>query len=206
MDHYYVNNYKLKHNENQFNFTLLGNTLNFITDNGVFSKKTIDFGTRTLLEAIDSLFNDENIDKSSSILDLGCGYGAIGLSIAKKYSQCCVDMVDVNERAISLAKRNAILNDINNVHIGVSNVYNGVHKKYGLIVTNPPIRAGKSVVKKFVGNSKEHLLSNGVCLAVIQKKQGALSIKKYLETIFLNCRIIYKNKGYFVLKSVNYEK
>lgn len=112
-NYYYSSNPDVEHKEKKWNFELLGNNIHFTTDNGVFSKNTVDFGTRVLLETIDANLDLDN----KKILDMGCGYGPIGLSIAKAYPNSQVDMVDVNELALELAKKNAANNNINNVKI-----------------------------------------------------------------------------------------
>ena len=177
---------------------MLGNNIHFTTDNGVFSKNTVDFGTRVLLETIDANLDLDN----KKILDMGCGYGPIGLSIAKAYPNSQVDMVDVNELALELAKKNAANNNINNVKIFKSSQYEDINETdYDLIITNPPIRAGKYVVHVILAWSKQHLNLGGSIVAVIQKKQGAPSAIKKLNEVFENCQTLNKKKGYFILQS-----
>lgn len=196
-NYYYSANPDVVHAPKQFTFTLLGNDLLFTTDNGVFSKKTIDFGSRVLIEAA----GKENL--GSKILDLGCGYGPIGLALAKKNPQANVEMVDVNELALDLAKQNAALNGLRNVNIHQSNIYDKVQAAdFTAIITNPPIRAGKDVVHTMLTEAKEHLATGGMVLAVLQKKQGAPSAKKKMTEVYGNCQIIAKDKGYYILQSI----
>lgn len=163
-----------------------------------FQKNTVDFGTRVLLETIDANLDLDN----KKILDMGCGYGPIGLSIAKAYPNSQIDMVDVNELALELAKKNAANNNINNVEIFKSSQYEDINETdYDLIITNPPIRAGKDVVHGILAGSKQHLNSGGSIVAVIQKKQGAPSAIKKLNEVFENCQTLNKKKGYFILQS-----
>ncbi len=191
-NYYYSSNPDVEHKE------LLGNKIHFTTDNGVFSKNTVDFGTRVLLETIDANLDLDN----KKILDMGCGYGPIGLSIAKAYPNSQVDMVDVNELALELAKKNAANNNINNVKIFKSSQYEDINETdYDLIITNPPIRAGKDVVHGILAGSKKHLNLGGSIVAVIQKKQGAPSAIKKLNEVFENCQTLNKKKGYFILQS-----
>ena len=123
-NYYYSSNPDVEHKEKKWNFELLGNNIHFTTDNGVFSKNTVDFGTRVLLETIDANLDLDN----KKILDMGCGYGPIGLSIAKAYPNSQVDMVDVNELALELAKKNAANNNINNVKIFKSSQYEDINE------------------------------------------------------------------------------
>lgn len=146
---------------------------------------------------------DANLDlDNKKILDMGCGYGPIGLSIAKAYPNSQVDMVDVNELALELAKKNAANNNINNVKIFKSSQYEDINETdYDLIITNPPIRAGKDVVHGILAGSKQYLNLGGSIVAVIQKKQGAPSAIKKLNEVFENCQTLNKKKRYFILQS-----
>ena len=197
-NYYYSKNPDVKHDEQTWDFELLGNKLTFITDNGVFSKRTVDFGSRLLIESFEV---DDQIE--GSILDVGCGYGPIGLSIAKKYTERIIDMVDVNELALSLAQKNAEKNNIMNVNIKISDIYQQVEKNdYAAIISNPPIRSGKKIVHSILKEAYEHLQKNGKIMIVIQKKQGAPSAQKKLKEVFGNCTVVAKEKGYFILKSI----
>ncbi|WP_455682594.1 class I SAM-dependent methyltransferase [Thomasclavelia sp.] len=196
MKHYYTNNEDLESSPEQFIYRYQEKELTFISDNGVFSKKMIDYGSRVLLDTI-------KIDNSKkSLLDVGCGYGTFGVSLKSAYPFLKVEMVDVNERAINLTKKNLQINNLN-AEVYISNIYDNVSGKYDLIVTNPPIRAGKEIVTKILIEAKDHLNYNGEIWVVIQKKQGAPSAKKNLEKVFGNVTIEKKDKGYYILKAVN---
>lgn len=195
---YFENNPELEHQIRNWDFTLLGNKIKFQTDSGVFSRSTVDFGSRTLIDAVDySALTD------GKILDLGCGYGPIGLSIAKAYPNKEIIMSDVNLRAIELVKKNADINNIKNIEVLESSVYDNISQKFAAILTNPPIRAGKDIVSAMVKNGVDHLLPGGSIWVVIQKKQGAPSIKKLMEEIYGNVEVVTKNKGYYILKSLS---
>ncbi|MDR2833536.1 MAG: class I SAM-dependent methyltransferase [Streptococcaceae bacterium] len=194
---YFENTPDTKHDYKEFTFELRGNKLIFQTDSNVFSKSTIDFGSRVLIDA----FDDEKII-DGDVLDVGAGYGPIGLSIAKSTGRT-VDMVDVNERALDLARKNAERNLINNVNIYTSSIYDGVEKTdYAAILSNPPIRAGKNVVHEILLKAYEHLKPGGALLIVIQKKQGGPSAKAKMEEIFGNVEVLTKEKGYFIFQSI----
>jgi 16S rRNA (guanine1207-N2)-methyltransferase len=193
--HYYTNNVDAQSSEKEFEYTLKGQKLKFITDIGVFSKTGVDFGSRLLIET----FTESDLE--GKILDVGCGYGPIGLTLAKVYPNRDVNMVDVNLRAIELSKRNAQINKISNVKVFESFCYENVEGAFAAVVSNPPIRAGKRVVHAIIEEAKEYLLKEGELWIVIQKKQGAPSAQKKMMEIYGNCEVIDKEKGYFILMS-----
>lgn len=189
MSHYFTNDINLKHNVDKKNVVINGKEFTFFTDNGVFSKKGLDFGTRTLLESLPE-------DLKGDILDFGCGYGPIGIYLKKSYD-CEVDMLDINERSVSLAKKNADLNNAK-VNIFLSDIYSNVNKKYDYIVTNPPIRVGKQILYKILFDAKDYLKENGKIYLVINKDQGAKSLMKDLANSY-KVSLVNKNKGFFII-------
>ena len=191
MSHYFTNDY-VESKEVKTKCIIKDTELTLITDNGVFSKKGLDFGTRTLLETIDNI--------SGQVLDFGCGYGPIGIYLKKAYD-VEVDAVDVNERAMNLAKKNAELNKTN-INIFESNIYENVNKKYDYIVTNPPIRVGKKILYQILFEAKEHLNVNGELWLVIHKDQGAKTLAKDLEKEY-KVEIKNKNKGFYIICARN---
>ncbi|WP_066249378.1 class I SAM-dependent methyltransferase [Neobacillus drentensis] len=195
-EHYYSRTQKVDSDPKFWDYTLKNNQFRFKTDNGVFSKREVDFGSRLLIESFE-LPNAEGL-----LLDVGCGYGPIGLSLAKYYQDRMIHMVDVNERAISLAKENAELNRIENVKIYESDrLLNVKENTFAAILTNPPIRAGKKTVHDIFEQSFEHLTSQGELWVVIQKKQGAPSAIEKLNNLFNHVETIDKSKGYFVIRA-----
>ena len=191
MSHYFTNDY-VESKEVKTKCIIKDTELTLITDNGVFSKKGLDFGTRTLLETIDNI--------SGQVLDFGCGYGPIGIYLKKTYD-VEVDAVDVNERALNLAKKNAELNKTN-INIFESNIYENVNKKYDYIITNPPIRVGKKILHEILFKAKEHLNINGELWLVIHKDQGAKTLAKELEKEY-KIEIKNKNKGFYIICARN---
>lgn len=196
-EHYYSRTQKVESDPRYWDFTLRDFRFRFKTDNGVFSKREVDFGSRLLIEAF------KLPEAPGQLLDVGCGYGPIGLSVAKLDPHRIVHMIDVNERALLLAKENAVLNQITNVKIyesdGLSNV---TEAGFAAILTNPPIRAGKKVVYSIFEQSYEHLQDGGELWIVIQKKQGAPSAIEKLTEIFTDVETVDKEKGYFIIKAV----
>lgn len=193
---YFENSDALEHELKNFDFTLKGHNLKFTSDSGVFSRQTIDFGSRVLIDAVD--FSSV---PQGNILDVGCGYGPIGLALAKDQPTRQITMTDVNLRALELAKKNAQKNEITNVNIFESNAYENITDKYALIVSNPPIRAGKEVVSNIIAQAKDHLENNGEVWIVIQKKQGEPSARKLMKTTYQNCEVVTRDKGYYILRS-----
>lgn len=196
-EQYFTENPTVEHDEHHVNYHLNGINLNLTTDAGVFSKNRVDYGSGVLIEQM-----LEQDLPGGNILDVGCGYGPIGLFAAKKWPDRQVDMVDVNERAIDLARRNAAANGAGNVNIFASDRYQAVTGQYAMIVTNPPIRAGKAIWSSILTEAKDHLTDGGILLVVIQKKQGAPSAKKLMAASLGNCEILTRDKGYYILKSV----
>ena len=197
-NHYYSQEPTTEHDFEQWSFELKGKNFQFVTDSGVFSRETVDFGSRVLIDT----FNWEELPVDGKILDVGCGYGPIGLAIAFA-SQRFVEMVDINSRAVELAQGNANRNGIKQVDIHQSNIYEAVHEEtYAAIVSNPPIRAGKKVVHEILTEAYPRLKSGGTLTIVIQKKQGAPSAKSKMAETFGNAEIVHKEKGYYIIKSI----
>lgn len=194
-DHYFSNNPVSKSDRRRWKFELRGQTFTFLSDQGVFSKNEVDFGSRLLIHTF------EQPEEQGAFLDVGCGYGPIGLSLAKEFVNRHVDMVDVNERALELARENAILNGVTNISVFQSNVYENVSGQYAAILSNPPIRAGKKVVHEILERANEHLVPGGDLWVVIQKKQGAPSALAKMEEIYATVEVVKKEKGYYIIKS-----
>ena len=171
-----------------------GRLYTFKTDNNVFSKKGLDFGTRTLLESI----NIKNIN--GDVLDFGCGYGPVGIYI-KSSTDSNVDMIDINNRALKLASMNARINNVD-VNIFESYIYSNITKKYDYIITNPPIRVGKKILYEILTEAKKYLKTGGHLIFVINKDQGAKSTMKDMEKYY-SVKLIEKNKGFYIIDCEN---
>ena len=194
--HYYSKNPQTKSNPREWTDVLRGEKFRFQTDAGVFSKSEVDFGSRLLIET----FEEAEID--GPILDVGCGYGPIGMAVAKAFPQKQVHMVDVNTRAVELAKTNIEKNDISNAEIYESDGLSAVEASgFSAILTNPPIRAGKDTIFRFYEEAAEKLADGGSLWVVIQKKQGAPSTQVKLEELFGEVKVVDKKKGYFIFEA-----
>lgn len=189
---YYAENPDSAHDIHELKVTLLGQSFTFLTDSGVFSKKMVDYGSQVLLNTLD-------FEKGKTLLDLGCGYGPLGISLAKVQG-VKPTMVDINNRAIDLAKQNGQKNGVE-ADIFQSNIYEKVNGTFDYIISNPPIRAGKQVVHTIISESINYLKVGGNLTIVIQKKQGGPSAKAKMEEVFGNVEILKRDKGYYILRS-----
>ena len=187
----YFDNVDLKSEIRKFDVKIFDYVIPFYSDNGVFCKDHLDFGTRLLLENIP--WNEVE----GNILDVGCGYRPIGI-IASKITGNKVTMCDVNKRALHLARMNVKENKVE-ATVLESNCYENINDIFDTIITNPPIRAGKKIVYEILFGAKEHLTSYGKLFLVIHKDQGAKSVIKDLEKLY-NVEVLEKNKGFFVIK------
>jgi 16S rRNA (guanine1207-N2)-methyltransferase len=193
MSHYFQNDSNLDHQVKGIEVFIRNTSFRFQTDLGVFSKNAIDFGTRLLIEKI------EIPSSAKTIIDMGCGYGPIGIVVAKTYPDTKVYLYDVNERAVDLARKNAVMNKVENVVVTTSFLFEHVNMKADVIITNPPIRAGKMTIFRLYEDAFKTLNTGGLFYAVIQKKQGAPSTVSKLTELFGNCEMIDRDKGYWVL-------
>jgi len=195
-DHYYSKKPQTESKPKSWSFTLRGQLFQFETDAGVFSKSEVDFGSRVLIDT----FVMPSI--AGPVLDVGCGYGPIGLSISKTEENRMVHMVDINERAVQLSQKNAEVNGVQNVRIYESDGLTDVTENdFAAILTNPPIRAGKETIFKFYADAYAKLQVGGELWVVIQKKQGAPSTFDRLEEIFGQVQVVDKVKGYWIIKA-----
>lgn len=195
MSHYYINDDTLSKETKTMEVIIKGNNYKFLTMSGVFSKDGLDYGTKILLN---NLNKAKNVTK---IADVGCGYGPIGISLAKENPKSTVYMYDINERAVELATTNANLNNITNVVTKVNDSLDDVSKDFELIVTNPPIRAGKKVVFKIYEQAYERLVDGGELFVVIQRKQGAPTSFQKIMDLFGNATKVAQVSGYWVISA-----
>lgn len=189
---YFDNNENLISKKREISVLLNDTKYSFISDNGVFSKGEIDYGSIALLKI---LLKQKLV---GNILDIGCGYGTIGLILAKNFPECNFLLSDVNLRACTLARENKKLFGLTNVEIVESDIFQNIDKNFDYIVTNPPIRAGKKVIYSIFEQSYHHLNQNGSLFIVIRRSHGAESAQKFIHSIFGNCELLKKDKGFYV--------
>ena len=191
-DHYYTENPNSAHDERRVALRALGNELTFITDAGVFSRDGLDRGTELLLDALPAL--------SGRVLDLGCGWGAGGVALGKRWPELDIVMTDINSRAVGLAWRNLTENGVR-ATVVQGDGFAAVEGKFDAIVTNPPIRAGKAVIYGLFAQARDYLKPDGALYVVIRKQQGAPSALKYLKEIYAQAETVDRGSGFHVLRA-----
>ncbi len=196
MQHYFIDKPHTEADYFEFNDSVLGLDLCFRSCDSIFSKNKIDDGTRALLEAV-----NKKCELNGFGLDLGCGLGVIAIALIKKFN-LKFDMVDINNTAVKLSKENLMKNNVQkNANVFYSDGFSEIKENYDFIITNPPIKTGKKLLFELMHGAFEHLKENGQLLLVIRKDHGMESLKKHIISIFGNCEIIDRNKGFYVLRS-----
>ena len=195
MSHYFVNDDNVKSDKRKLLFNFNNRSFCFFSDNGVFSKNEIDEGSEFLLDTY------IKFGKKGAVLDVGAGVGVLGITISV-LNDCDVCMLEINKRAVDLCEQNISLNKALRCKVYESDVYEKAQDKYDVVISNPPIRAGKKIVFEILEKAKDYLNDNGELWVVIRKNQGADSAKKKMYDVFGNCENIKKNKGFYILKSV----
>ena len=196
MQHYFIDKQHNKEDYFKYSFEFNDKTYTFKSVDNMFSKDGLDEGTRVLLNTVVN-----KVELSGSVLDLGCGIGSIGVVLKNEFPNINIDMVDINDTALSLARENCDNNNAKPNNIFNSNLYNNIDNKYNYIVTNPPIKVGKEILFGVVSGAKEHLADNGEIVLVIRKSHGQESMKKHMINTFGNCTILKRDKGYYIMSS-----
>lgn len=198
-DHYYSAKPSARSSPTIMEGHMRGRVFQLTTDHGVFSRKGIDRGSILLA-------NTATIPDGSVVLDLGCGYGPVGIAVAATVPGCTVWMTDINERAVRLSEENARRQGVvTQTHFacgdGVSQI--PVEVVFDVILLNPPIRAGKDTVWSLYRQARERLRANGALWIVIQKKQGAQSSETYLRSLFASVSVAARDQGFRILRCTN---
>ena len=194
MAHYFTNEESLKSEIKKVEVVIRDINYYFYTDNGVFSKNELDFGTELLLKTF-----EYNFPQEKALLDIGCGCGPIGIYASKLGFN--VDMSDVNKRAIHLSKISLKEQELK-ANVFESDAYQNIKSNYDYIVSNPPIRVGKEKLYEIIMNAKNHLKENGELWLVVRKKQGAESLIRDMKKVYNIVEIIAKKKGYYIVKAL----
>ena len=191
-EHYYTENPTSGHDERRIALRALGRELTFTTDAGVFSRDGLDRGTEVLLDALPEL--------SGRVLDLGCGWGAVGVALGARYPELEIVMTDINQRAVDLARRNLAANGVR-AEVVQGDGFAAVEGAFDAIVTNPPIRAGKAVIYGLFAQARDFLKPGGALYIVIRKQQGAPSALKYLKELYGDAEVIDRGSGFHVIRA-----
>lgn len=211
MNHYFSEKQEVKSDRKIIKYEIENKKFEFVTDNGVFSKAKVDFGTDVMLK----VFLRENAGRKNQkfdVLDIGCGYGVVSVAMKAFFQKIKTVSSDVNERALELTRENLLKNDVVKIkdndlenadfEVRKSFAFDNISEKFDVILSNPPIRAGKQTIFQIYEKSFEHLNENGEFYCVIQTKHGAKSTQKKLEEVFGNCETLEINAGYRIFKSV----
>jgi len=174
---------------------LCGRPFEFLTASGVFSKKRVDLGTRVLIESM-------VLPEKGFVLDVGCGYGAVGIVAASSNPNLCVVMVDVNERAVWLAKQNIQRNNVTNAEVRSGHLYEPIKGlTFNCVLSNPPVSAGIETVKAIIVEAPKHMANKARFQMVVKSKIGGKRLKMLLEKAFGNTQILARKSGYRVFIS-----
>lgn len=193
MAHYFTNDENLKSEIKRVDTVIHSTSYYFYTDNGVFSKGELDFGTELLLKTF-----EYNYPQEKTLLDMGCGCGPIGIYASKL--GFAVDMSDVNKRAIHLSKMSLKEQDLK-ANVFESDAYENINNKYDYIVSNPPIRVGKEKLYEIIMGAKDYLNDNGELWIVVRKQQGAESLIRDMKEIYNSVEVVIKKKGFYIVKA-----
>ncbi len=193
-DHYYTRDPQSASRPAECEFTYRGTKMVFQTDAGVFSRGEVDTGTRLLLEALPE-------EMRGDILDLGCGWGVIGISVARTWPETRVTLADVNNRALQLSRENAERNRVKVICAESDGMAAFEGQAFDAVITNPPIRAGKQVIYKMFADAAACLKPDGALYLVIRKQQGAESCIRYLQTICASVEKLDKSGGFWVIRA-----
>ena len=208
MRHYFMEGPESPSDPQTITVNFQGKTLHFLTDHDVFSKDTLDRGSRLLLETF-----IEHVEKSRvqaeiyHLLDLGCGWGAIGIILALTFPKARCVLVDSHPRAVRLAEENIRRHGLTNARVYASDGIAAIsNERFDAVLLNPPIHAGKDTVFRLYRDAHTALRDEGSFWIVIQKKHGAPSTLKYLQTLFKDVSIARRQAGYQILHAVKNAK
>lgn len=201
MTHYFSPNPETPSERRMIEARIHGKDFQFVSDTQVFSRSHVDFGTRLMLETVISDLSLREL-RRGRLLDLGCGYGVAGIVMKRVFPAMDVVLSDVNERAVELSVENAKSNQCAFLTIRASDGFESIEGDFQVIMTNPPVRAGKATVFSFYEGAFEHLATGGLLYVVLQKKQGAPSSLNRLTELFGNCEVLEKDSGYWVMRCI----
>lgn len=192
-EHYFTSQPKSEERFGLIRTALCGRNFEFLTASSVFSKRRIDLGTRLLIESM-------QLPVEGCVLDVGCGYGAVGIAAAAINPKLHVVMTDVNMRAVRLARKNVESNKIWNAEVRYGHFYEPVEgATFNCVLSNPPVSAGMETVKAIVAGAPEILVNKGTFQMVIRSKIGSKALPSLFEKVFGNVKILARGSGFRVL-------
>lgn len=196
MNHYFEYNPDLKLEYFDIKVSLNGVEFDLISSSNVFSNRVLDEGSKIMMKVL------TNQELRGSLLDLGCGYGPIGIYLKKVFPNLSITMSDINPLCCELTKNNLKRLNISDIEVVQSDSFENISKKFDYVIFNPPISVGKKIIYKMYMDTYEHMSNNGHLLIVIRKNKGALSHKEYLSSLYPSTSVIYKDKGYFIIECI----
>lgn len=200
MAHYFDSQPAAPEEAREIRFDYAGKAFVFYSSSGVFSKARLDEGSAALLDGLRKYFSEGAAPPEGRLLDLGCGYGVLGIVLKRLYPRLRLTLADINERALRLARENCRANRIGQTEIVAGDGWSALAgRRFDYVVTNPPIRAGKATVFAFLRGAAQQLDPGGTLACVLNKHQGAASAKKELERLFGHCEVVWRHKGFHVL-------
>lgn len=186
-------------NEISIKTNLRGFDLSFKTKPGVFSKNQVDNGTRLLAESLE-------IQPTDNVLDLGCGYGPIGIVAAKLAPRGKSVLVDTNIRAVRLAEENITLNHVENAKALLSDGFEVVTgEKFHIIACNPPASSGLELFEEFLRGAKKYLIADGKIYFVTQERLKPV-VERLFKKVFGNYELVNRSRGYIISLAIKNEK
>lgn len=199
-NHYFIDKEHNKNDYFSFNFVFNEKNFKFKSVDNVFSKDEIDYGSLLLINTVIKNFNLSNKD----CLDLGCGYGTIGILLKSKFENANFLMTDITKSAVDLSNYNLKENNIK-AETRISNLFENIGESFDFIISNPPIKTGKALLFRFIEESFSHLKNQGKICVVIKKNLGMESLKKKMQEVYNNCEILKRDKGFYILCSTKEE-
>jgi len=195
VEHYFASSPKSEVKFGLIRTKLCGRHFEFMTASSVFSKRKIDTGTKLLIESM-------ILPKKGFVLDIGCGYGAVGISAAAFNPNVQVCMTDVNMRAVSLVRKNIELNKIRNAQVRYGHLFEPVEgQQFDCVLSNPPVSAGMDIVKAIITGAPKVMSTSAIFQMVIRSKIGAKTLPALFEETFGNCNVLARESGFRVLKA-----
>ncbi len=197
MDHYYSPAPQADHDPKDLSVSFRGQPFTFTTDRSVFSRHQVDTGSRCLIETV----LDQQTPPQGRLLDLGCGYGVLGIVFQKNHPGWSVVLSDINQRALALAQKNARQNGVPAVQVLCSDGLALVPGRFDRIISNPPVRTGKQTLYRLFEEAAQALTPGGELYLVLRKQQGARSAVQKLNTLFPDTALIRRCSGYQIIRA-----